>query len=77
MGKTKEKTKVDSHSWKTRVTSGVSLIASGTLESRKNFSEGYGREETGKMKGKICLLLLSLVWVVGLCFFFFFFLHLH
>lgn len=34
------KTKVDSHSWKTRVASGVSLIAAGTLESRKAAVKG-------------------------------------
>lgn len=34
------KTKVDSCSWKTRVTSGVSLIAAGTLESRKTAMKG-------------------------------------
>lgn len=34
------KTKVDSHSWKTRVTSGVSLVASGTPESRKTAVKG-------------------------------------
>lgn len=34
------KTKVDSHSWKTRVTSGVSLVAAGTLKSRKTATKG-------------------------------------
>lgn len=34
------KTKVDSHSWKTRITSGVSLIAAGTLESRNTAMKG-------------------------------------
>lgn len=48
------KTKVDSHSWKTRITSGVSLIAAGTLESRNTAMRGmeWNRQ---KMKGKICL----------------------
>lgn len=37
------KTKVDGCSWKTRVTSGVSIMAAGTLESRK--TAGKGMEE--------------------------------
>jgi len=34
------KTKVNSRSWKTRVASGVSLIAAGALESRRTAMRG-------------------------------------
>lgn len=34
-----------------RVTSGASLVAAGTLKKQESCYEGYGREQTGKMKG--------------------------